>query len=119
MLHIRIITPPGRTRLLLDRLCALPGIQNLVVLEGVAQRPEGDAVFFDAGQGAANPVFRAARGLGLDHGGPDRHDDGRAPVHRVDGPRGIIAAATASTFSAGLGVTRPAGTRPLLVGGDD
>jgi uncharacterized hydrophobic protein (TIGR00271 family) len=77
MLHIRIVTPPGRTRVLLDRLCALPGIQSLIVLERAAQRPEGDAVFFDVEQGAANPVFRAVRGLGLDH-------DGAITVEQVD-----------------------------------
>jgi uncharacterized hydrophobic protein (TIGR00271 family) len=89
MLHIRIVTPPGQTRLLLDRLRALQGIQNLIVLEGAAQRPEGDAVFFDVEPGAANPVFRVVRGLSLDH-------HGTVTVEQVD-------ASLTSSASAGAG----------------
>ena len=77
MLHIRVVTAPGRTGLLLDRLNGLPGVRNLVVLEGAARDPRGDAVFFDVDYGAANPVFRALRGLGLDH-------DGAITVEQVD-----------------------------------
>jgi uncharacterized hydrophobic protein (TIGR00271 family) len=77
MLHIRVVTAPGRAGLLLDRLHGLAGIQNLVVLEGAARRPDGDAVFFDVEHGAANPVFRAMRGLGVDH-------DGAITVQQVD-----------------------------------
>ena len=77
MLHIRVVTAPGLTGLLLDRLGDLTGIQNLVVLEGAARHPDGDAVFFDVDHGAANPVFRALRGLGLDH-------DGAITVQQVD-----------------------------------
>jgi len=68
MLHIRVVTTPGLTGRLLERLADLPGIRNLIVLEGAA-RPSGDAVFFDVDHGAANPVFRALRALSLDHDG--------------------------------------------------
>lgn len=34
-----------------------PGVLNLVVLEGAARRPDGDAVQFDLRPGSANPVF--------------------------------------------------------------
>ena len=77
MLHIRVVTAPDRTGLLLDRLDGLPGVRNLVVLEGAARDPHGDAVFFDVDYAAANPVFRALRGLGLDH-------DGVITVEQVD-----------------------------------
>jgi uncharacterized hydrophobic protein (TIGR00271 family) len=77
MLHIRVVTAPGLTARLLDRLGGLAGVQNLVVLEGAARHPDGDAVFFDVEGGAANPVFRALRGLGLDH-------DGAITVQQVD-----------------------------------
>ena len=53
MLHIRVVTAPGLTGRLLDRLADLPGIRNLIVLEGAA-RPSGDAVF-DVDHSAANP----------------------------------------------------------------
>jgi hypothetical protein len=54
MLHIRVVTTPGLTGRLLDRLADLPGIRNLIVLEGAA-RPSGDAIFFDVDHSAANP----------------------------------------------------------------
>ncbi len=34
MLHIRVVTTPGLIGRLLDRLADLPGIRNLIVLEG-------------------------------------------------------------------------------------
>jgi uncharacterized hydrophobic protein (TIGR00271 family) len=77
MLHIRVVSPPSVTARLLDRLAVLPGVQNLIVLERAARRPDGDAVNFDVHDGAANPVFRALRELGLDQ------DDATA-VERVD-----------------------------------
>ncbi len=70
MLHIRVVSPATVTRLLLARLAVLPGIQNLIVLEGAARRPDGDAVLFDVQDSAANPVFRALRDLGLDRETP-------------------------------------------------
>jgi uncharacterized hydrophobic protein (TIGR00271 family) len=76
MLHIRVVTTPGLTGRLLDRLADLPGIRNLIVLEGAA-RPSGDAIFFDVDHSAANPVFRELRALSLDH-------DGAVTVEQVD-----------------------------------
>jgi uncharacterized hydrophobic protein (TIGR00271 family) len=68
MLHIRIVSPPSVTALLLERLAIHPGVQNLIVLERAARRPDGDAVQFDVRDSAANPVFRTLRELGLDRG---------------------------------------------------
>jgi uncharacterized hydrophobic protein (TIGR00271 family) len=77
MLHVRVVSPPSVTGRLIGRLAGLTGVRNLIVLEGAAQRPDGDAVLFDLDQGAANPVFRALRGLGLDR-------DGAITVEQVD-----------------------------------
>jgi len=77
MLHVRVVSPASVTGRLLDRLAGLPGVRNLIVLEGAAHRPDGDAVFLDVDHGAANPVFRALRGLGLDR-------DGAITVEQVD-----------------------------------
>jgi hypothetical protein len=93
MLHIRVVTTPGLTGRLLDRLADLPGIRNLIVLEGTA-RPSGDAIFFDVDHSAANPVFRALRGLSLDH-------DGAVTVEQVD-------ASLASTTGATTAIGSPA-----------
>src|SRR6516225_6226605 len=77
MLHVRVVSPPVLTRRLADLLTAAPGVQNLVVQPGAATRPDGDSVQFDLRDEAANPVFRALRGLGLDR-------DGAICVERVD-----------------------------------
>ncbi len=37
MLHIRVVTTPGLIGRLLDRLADLPGIRNLIVLQGAVQ----------------------------------------------------------------------------------
>jgi hypothetical protein len=98
MLHIRVVTTPGLTGRLLDRLADLPGIRNLIVLEGAA-RPSGDAVFFDVDHGAANPVFRALRGLSLDH-------DGAITVEQVDASLTGTAGAAFAIGSPGREIAR-------------
>jgi uncharacterized hydrophobic protein (TIGR00271 family) len=95
MLHIRVVSPASGTALLLDRLAGLAGVQNLIVLDGAARRPDGDAVLFDVQDNAANPVFRALRDLGLDR------DDAIA-VEQVD------ASLTRATRRGGGGVGSPA-----------
>jgi uncharacterized hydrophobic protein (TIGR00271 family) len=69
MLHIRVVAPRDRTGRLLDSLAGLPGVQNVIVHDGAARRPDGDSVLFDVHDNAANPVFGALRGLGLDRDG--------------------------------------------------
>jgi uncharacterized hydrophobic protein (TIGR00271 family) len=94
MLHIRVVSPANVTGQLVARLAVLPGIQNLIVLEGAARRPDGDAVLFDVLDRAANPAFRALRDLGLDR------DDSIA-VERVD-------ASLTATASSGGPIGSPA-----------
>jgi hypothetical protein len=62
MPHIRVVTTPGLTGRLLGRLEDLPGLRNLIVLEGAA-RPSGDAIFFDVDR----------RGAGDQQGPAGRH----------------------------------------------
>ncbi len=47
-LHVRMVSPPDLTELLVDALMAASDVSNLVVLTGSARRPDGDAVHFDA-----------------------------------------------------------------------
>jgi uncharacterized hydrophobic protein (TIGR00271 family) len=61
MLHVRVVSPPGTTEGLVERLRADPGIRNLVVLPGAARRPDGDAVQFDLITRFANPVLAELR----------------------------------------------------------
>jgi hypothetical protein len=77
MLRVRVVSPASLTGPLVERLAAAHGVQNLVVLRAAVRRPQGDAVHFDLSDGAANPVFRELRELGL-----ARH--GSISVERVD-----------------------------------
>ncbi len=61
MLHVRVVSPPGATDHLVERLSVDPGVRNLVVLRGAARRPEGDAVQFDLATRFANSVLREVR----------------------------------------------------------
>jgi uncharacterized hydrophobic protein (TIGR00271 family) len=70
MLHVRVVSPPNVTGALLARLAEATGVQNLIVLDGAARRPDGDAVLFELQESAANPVFHTLRDLGLDREGP-------------------------------------------------
>jgi uncharacterized hydrophobic protein (TIGR00271 family) len=68
MLHIRVVSPPGSTDRLVERLSADPGVRNLVVMRGAARRPDGDAVQFDLLTRFANPVLRELRARVQDQG---------------------------------------------------
>jgi uncharacterized hydrophobic protein (TIGR00271 family) len=61
MLHVRVVSPPGSTDHLVERLSADRGVRNLVVLRGAARYPEGDSVQFDLLTRFANPVLRELR----------------------------------------------------------
>jgi uncharacterized hydrophobic protein (TIGR00271 family) len=69
MLHVRVVSPPGATRALTDRLTGDPGVENLVVLPAAARHPDGDAVQFDVHTSAANALLAQLRALGLDRDG--------------------------------------------------
>ncbi len=66
VLHVRMVSPTKLTERLADNLITAPGVQNVVVHPGAGRRPDGDAVQFDVREDAANPVFDALRGSGLD-----------------------------------------------------
>jgi uncharacterized hydrophobic protein (TIGR00271 family) len=68
MLHVRVVSPPGSTDQLVERLSADPGVRNLVVIRGAARRPDGDAVQFDLLTRFANPVLRELRARVQDQG---------------------------------------------------
>ena len=68
MLHVRVVSPPGSTDHLVERLSADPGVRNLVVIRGAARRPDGDAVQFDLLTRFANPVLRELRAQIQDQG---------------------------------------------------
>ena len=61
MLHVRVVSPPGSTDQLVERLSVDPGVRNLIVVRGAARRPDGDAVQFDLVTRFANPVLGEVR----------------------------------------------------------
>jgi uncharacterized hydrophobic protein (TIGR00271 family) len=65
VIHIRAVCPPDVTTGLLASLSSRPGVMNLIVLEGVARNPAGDAVQFDVIGADANDVVDELRTLGL------------------------------------------------------
>ena len=73
--HVRLVSAPDRTDVLLEALASDPGVSSLVVLPGAARQPGGDAVQFDLRPGSANSVFRQLKEL---HRRPPQ--GGRRPV---------------------------------------
>jgi uncharacterized hydrophobic protein (TIGR00271 family) len=65
MIHIRLVSPPDITAGLVDRLASNTGVLDLIVLEGVARNPDGDAVQFDVTNAEANRVLQNLRTLGV------------------------------------------------------
>ncbi|MBB4913924.1 DUF389 domain-containing protein [Streptosporangium saharense] len=65
MLHLRVISPAGRTEDVLGLLDGAVGVTNLVVLPGAARSPSGDLVQFDVAREAANEVIEHLQRLGL------------------------------------------------------
>jgi uncharacterized hydrophobic protein (TIGR00271 family) len=70
MLHIRVVSQPALTELLIARLSSDAGVSKLVVMPGAALRPAGDAVQFDVTRSAANRLLAYMRSIGLDQDSP-------------------------------------------------
>jgi uncharacterized hydrophobic protein (TIGR00271 family) len=77
VLHLRVITPPGRTAAAETALQDCVGVTGIVVLPGAARRPAGDLVMCDVAREAANDVIDRLRALGLEA-------DGLIAVEHVD-----------------------------------
>ena len=66
MIHIRAVSPTAVTSQVVEVLDANDGVVNLVVLEGVARNPEGDALQFDVITAEANRILDELRRLEVD-----------------------------------------------------
>jgi len=89
--HVRLVSPPDQTESLVGLLTADSGVANLVVLPGMARRPDGDAVQFDVQSQSANSVFRRLEAFGLDGGGA-------VGIRQVDATLGAETARTPEHF---------------------
>jgi uncharacterized hydrophobic protein (TIGR00271 family) len=82
MIHIRLVSPPDITEDLVDVLSSNAGVLDLIVLEGVARHPDGDAVQFDVINAEANSVLQTLRTLRLTERGSVVIEDVGAALSR-------------------------------------
>jgi uncharacterized hydrophobic protein (TIGR00271 family) len=80
MIHIRTVCPVDVTQQVVESLSSNPGILNLIVLEGVAVDPSGDAVQFDVIHAEANRVLADLRARGVARRGSIVLDDDTAAL---------------------------------------
>ncbi|MGW0603047.1 DUF389 domain-containing protein [Streptomyces sp. NPDC002644] len=69
MLHLRLITPCGRTDEVVGLLRKTVGCTHLVVVPGAAREPAGDLLTVDVAREAADEVIGELRRMGLDKEG--------------------------------------------------
>ena len=69
MIHIRAVSPADVTPRLVEALRTNAGVLNLIVLDGVARNPDGDAIECDVIAAQANRVLRELRALAVDRRG--------------------------------------------------
>jgi uncharacterized hydrophobic protein (TIGR00271 family) len=65
VIHIRSVSPPDLTPGLVESLSSRQGVLNMIVLEGVARKPDGDSVQFDVIAAEANDVLQDLRAFGV------------------------------------------------------
>lgn len=69
MLHLRVVSPTGKTDEVLRVLRDQPGSTHLVLLPGVALSPEGDVIEADVAREAVDDVLERLGELHIDHEG--------------------------------------------------
>jgi uncharacterized hydrophobic protein (TIGR00271 family) len=65
VIHLRVVSPPDITTMLMPALRSEPAVMNLTLHSAAASNPDGDAVHFDLRNDAANDVIGRLRELGL------------------------------------------------------
>ncbi|MEE1759383.1 MULTISPECIES: DUF389 domain-containing protein [unclassified Streptomyces] len=69
MLHLRLITPPGKTDEVVHLIERTVGTTHLVVMPGAARDPAGDVVMCDVAREAGDELIGELRALDLDRTG--------------------------------------------------
>jgi uncharacterized hydrophobic protein (TIGR00271 family) len=69
MIHLRVVSPPSITDVLVPVLRADPAVMNLIVHRSAVSGPDGDGLHFDVLQGAADDVIGRLRQLGVEQQG--------------------------------------------------
>lgn len=91
MLHVRVITPAGRTDEVVGLADESTAVTNLVVLPGAARSPVGDLVQFDMAREATDAMLDRLRELDIESDGAIVLDE--IDVSLSDGARAAEAAA--------------------------
>lgn len=94
MIHLRILVPKDLAERVLDMLCTAAAVTSVVHLEGVARKPQGDAIFCDVAREDASVILDALKEL-------DVHHRGSITVEEVDTAISDVAA-QAQKAAAGL-----------------
>ena len=84
MIHLRIVVPHDRTRNALELLMETASVCNVVLLEGVARRPEGDVILADVAPEETSVVLSDLKELGI-------HEDGSIALEVIDTEIGRLA----------------------------
>lgn len=95
MLHLRIVTPPRLTELVIELLRDDPATANLTLVRGASLAPVGDLLTCDIAREGVNDAIAALRRL-------DVHRDGSIAVEHID-VAVSDAAATAERLAPGFG----------------
>src|SRR5918995_2590556 len=69
MIHLRIVVPSYQAEHVLDLLKGTPSVCNLIYLERVAHRPEGDVILCDVAREDASVIVSDLRELNIDQEG--------------------------------------------------
>lgn len=86
MIHLRIVSPPGWTKDVLELLRGDDAVCNVVTLHGCATKPDGDMILADVAREDASIVVTDLRHLGID-------EDGSIAIEHIDTALGRNAAA--------------------------
>jgi uncharacterized hydrophobic protein (TIGR00271 family) len=91
MVHMRIVVPAYQSEHVLDLLEHTPSVCNLIYLERVARKPEGDVILCDVAREDASVIVSDLRELDVDR-------DGSIAIEHIDSA--ISSAATAAERAA-------------------
>jgi uncharacterized hydrophobic protein (TIGR00271 family) len=79
MVHLRIVIRNHQAQQVLDLLCAMPSVVNVIYLERAAHKPEGDVILCDVAREDASVILSDLREL-------DVHREGSIAVETIDMP---------------------------------
>jgi uncharacterized hydrophobic protein (TIGR00271 family) len=77
MIHLRIVSPSGRTQAVLEALERSESVTNIAVLYGAARRPEGDVVLCDVAREDTSVILSELKDLRL-------HQEGSIALEEID-----------------------------------